>query len=321
MPDLFADPSFYRRRSSAKQPVVPTTYGKASHDWGKYESATLPNLDQLLDRTLDAIEQSHNLRERSSRSFDALWGKVCEGLKDKKNATSFEHWKNASLLKNRKRLLELETRVKDARVKRFSPERQDDPALRAEDIKTHEDVERERANLKPKIKVTTDDILEVAIAYWIEAKNARDSGDDMRCLHALIECWTNIGTTRSTKTESEAKSDAGAKQGKRKRDAIADIVTNEIRAIILTREMMDPIYLLGSVLSNIQRNPDYAHALKDYEAHAVAGKKVGDDFEDRMVATLLRWATRKDLGYTELATAYESALHRAKSAKKSKLQK
>jgi len=315
MPNLFADPGFYRRRSAKEQLVVPTTYAKTSRDWGKYESADLPNLDQLLERTLDAIEQSHNYRERSSRSFDVLWGKVCKGLKAKKNATSFEHWKNLSLDKNRKKFLELKTKVKDVRAKRLSSERQGDPVLRLEDSKAHEDAERALTNLKPKVRVTTDDILEVAIAYWIEAKNARNSGDDMRCLHALIECWTNIGATRSTKTESEAKSEAGAKQGKQRRDVIADIVTKEIMALKVIPKMADPSHLLGTVVSKIQNNPIHAKALKEYDDQAIAGKKVNDSPGDRLVETLMKWVTRKNPSYPHLVTAYEQILRQAQLAK------
>jgi hypothetical protein len=315
MTDLFAGPDVYTQRHAANQQVVPTTYDKTSRDLGQYQSADLPNLDRLLDRTLNAIEQSHNYRERSSRSFDALWQKVCKGLKSARNAKSFECEKNASLVRNREKILELEKMVNVLWAKRLSHDRQDDPALRLEDNNAYEEAKRLYADLKPKVRVTTDDILEVAIAYWIEAKNARDSGDDLRCLHALIECWTNIGATRSTKTESEAKSDAGAKQGKQLRNAIAAIATKELRALKVTSWMTDPTYLLSIVVSKIQSDPLHAPVLMAYDAQAIAGKKVNDNANDRIVATLMRWATAKKPSYPYLAIAYKLALDQASQAK------
>ncbi len=321
MTDLFADPNVYKQRHAANQQIVPTTYDKTSRDLGQYESADLPDLDRLLDRTLNAIEQSHNYRERSSRSFDALWKKVCKGLKSARNAKSFEHAKNASLVKNREKIRELGKTVNALWGKRFSPDRQGDPVLRLEDNKAYEEAERAYANLKPAVKVTTDDILEVAIAYWIEAKNARDSDDDFRCLHALIECWTNIGATRSTKTESEAKSDAGAKQGKQLRDAIAAIATKELRALKVTSRMKDPTYLLGTVVSNMQSDPRHAQVLAAYDAQAIAAKNVTDSANDRIVATLIKWANVKKPSYPDLVTAYKQALYQASQARIAKAKK
>lgn len=315
MSDLFADPDIFKRRRANEQQVVPTFHAKSLRDWGKYESADLPNLDQLLDRTLNAIEQSHNYRERSSRTFDALWKKVCKGLREKKNAASFEHWKNASLIKNAENYRDLEKKMSALWANRLSPDRQVDPSLRLADANAYEDAKRAHATLKPKVRVTTDDILEVAIAYWIEAKNARDSRDDLRCLHALIECWTNIGATRSTKTESEAKSDAGAKQGKQLRDAIADIVTNEINALEVTPKMADPTYLLATVVLRIQSNPVHSQTLEAYEAQATAGKKFKDSSDDRIVERLKRWATNQNSSYPHLVAAYERALRQANNGK------
>lgn len=315
MTDLFADPDSHTKRRAAEQPVVPTTYGKTLRDLGKYESADLPNLDRLLDRTLNDIEHAHNCRERSSRSFDTLWDKVCENLIVKMNATSFENWKNASLAKNSEKKEELGKKVSALWAKRFLPDRQEDPALRKADGDAYEAAKREYANFETKARVTTDDILEVAIAYWIEARNARKDNDDLRCLHALIECWTNIGKTRSAKTESEAKSDAGAKQGKQVRDAIAAIATKELHALNLTSRMADPIYLLGTVVSKMQSDPLHAQVLKAYDAQAIASKKVTDSANDRIVATLMKWATAKKPSYPDLVTAYKQALYQANQAK------
>jgi len=310
----FADPSFYTNRRADDQPVVPTTYAKTLRDCGMYESADLPNLDLLLDRTLNAIEQSHIYRERSSTSFDALWQKVCNGLKSRSNANSFEHWKNASLVKNREKFRELDQRVA-LLARRLSTDKQVDPAQRLEENNAFEEAKLAHANLKPKVKVTTDDILEVAIAYWIEAKNARVSGDDLRCLHALIECWRNIGTTRSTKTESEAKSDAGAKQGKQLRDAIAAIATKELHALKVTPEMADPMLLFFTVVSKIQSDPLNAQVLTEYDAQATAGKKVTESTTERIEATLMKWATAKRPSYPDLVSAYKQALYQASHIK------
>lgn len=313
---LYAPLNSFANRRVDDMPRVPTTLRNSTRDSGKYDSAGLPDLDRLLERTLEDIERAHVIRDRGSRDFNKLWNKVCKGLEHQKNATSFEHWKGASLAKKPIQAME-ELRKKAAAlwVERISIDRQKDPALGVECDNAFEAAERECENFEAKIKFEIDDIVEVAIAYWIEATNARKDHDDLRCLHALIECWRNIGKTLSARTESEAKSDAGGKQGKALRDAVATMVTNELNALEVTKKMTDPIHLLGIVVENIQRDPRQAAVLARYNAQATSGKKTTNKPEHRILDTLIKWVTAKKPMYPELVTAFERAHHQAHHAK------
>lgn len=322
MKNLYALPDSFTKRRVDDMPRVSTILRNSSRDWGKYESADLPNLDLLLERTLNDIERAHVIRDRGSRDFDKLWSKVCKGLEPIQNATSFEHWKSASIAKKSiQAKAKLEKKVGALLAKRFSIDRRKDANLGRECDEAYEAALNEYESFDARSTVATDDIVEVAIAYWIEATNARKNYDDLRCLHALIECWTNIGKTRSAKTESEAKSDAGAKQGKELRDAVAFMVTHELNALKVTKEMTDPTHLLGVVVGNLQRDPRQAKILAEYDAQAIAGKKTTDEPEDRISATMIKWATAKKPRYPELAAAYAQALRQAQDIKSSKARK
>jgi hypothetical protein len=297
--------------------VVPIVRSKVIRDTGSYESGeTLPNLDRLLDRTLTDIAHCHESRERSSRSFDSLWEKVCRTLKRKKNAANYELWKRSAVIKNGPEFRKLDEKVAAACASAHeAAEKDGQSGPKHINLEEFETLRRERAALKPKAAVTVDDLLEVAIAYWIEAKDARNFGDDTRALHALIKCSLHIGMALSPKTESESKSEAGARNGQGVRQQIADIATTVLKDIRVDVNMRDPSHLLGTVGTLMQKDPEHSKVLMIYNKRITTGKKVKTSLKDRLPETLLKWVTSGNPPYPELSQAYRSVLDKAASLK------
>lgn len=303
-------PNPYLHLNINRPTVVPTVRSKFFRGGGRYESGeTLPHLDRVLDRTLKSIAHSHDSRGRSARSFDALWEKVCKTLKRKKNAAGYDHWKRTAVIKNAKEFEALDHELAEAWAQIDAPGDASAPDRELR-VQHFEQVKQKKEALAAKSSVETDDMLEVAIAYWIEAKNARDDCDELRALHALIECWMHIGMTLSPKTESESKSDAGAKQGKPSRDEIANLAAKVIASMDVDGRMADPVFLLGTAVEQIKLN--HPAALAAYDKQATNGRKAQSSVEDRLTEKLMKWATDKSRPYPDLADAYRRALHQAK---------
>ncbi len=304
MPEFLTKPVKARR-------LVPTIYSKPFRDTGRYDSSErLPDVDSLLDRTLKQIERSHESRGHHARSFDTLWNKVCRKLLEKKNAATYERWKTSEdMVRNLGEIKELDDRLAAAWMSVTLVHGEGDDAFieyrHADDF---EALHRERKDLKPRIRATIDDALEIAIAYWIEAKNARDAGDTLRVLHALVECHLYIGMTLSAKTESESKSDAGRMQGKKVRDEMAAVVVEVLRSIEVDKKMKEPDYLWGKVVQLIEASPQHSATLKAYDTWATSGKKVqeGNSTADRFAETLRKWAKSKSPQYKEIAVQHRS---------------
>ena len=236
--------------------LVPTTYVDAFRDIGRYQSTrTLPDLELVLDRSLRQIATSYESRGRSKKSFDALWRKVCKKLLQLKNATAYAHWKiHEDTVRNRHELNAAQIAVGEAWFSVEASEPSQDGSMRvysrhADDF---EELQGRRVNLKPKIRATTDDAIEVAIAYWIEAKNACHAADHLRTLHSLIECQFFLGITFSAKTESESKSEAGRKQGQELRDRMARNAIQVMREIKVDKRMQDQDHLIGMIAQLIE---------------------------------------------------------------------
>lgn len=294
-----------------EQKLVPTFHARPGHDGGKYESREqLPSLDRLLEHSLRAIAYNHDTRDRSGRTFDALWKKVCRNLKRYKNAASYERWKQADIIRNAAERKDLEEKVAVAWAQIYSPaiEDQGSQGKRTEEYKR---LKQELDDFSANSKVQIDDILEVAIAYWIEAMNARGADEESRALHALIECWTYIGMTLSPKMDSEAQSDNAGQRGKEAREKIADIATSILIEMKVDVRMADPDYLFGLVAMRIENDPSHAEDLKAYDEQASKGKKTINSLSDRLTKTLKDWATAGREGYPKLAAAYRSAIGRA----------
>lgn len=288
-----------------KRQLVPTRYSSPFRDTGKYDSCErLPDLDLLIARTLRQVEESHRSRERSSRSFETLWRKVCTQLAERGNAASFEYWKTTNeMVKNIAEIKALDAQIASAwmSVKIIHGEGENS-YTEYRHSENFEALQKKREEIKPRIKTAIDDLLEVAIAYWIEAKNARDQGDDTRALHSLIPCHLYIGMTLSPKTESESKSDAGSKRGKTQRDALVSVVVETMRSLEIDQKQADEDFLCGQIAELIEKSPEHSEALVEFDISATKGKKlqVRNRRADRFAETLRKWMNSKDPAFADL---------------------
>lgn len=301
----------YAQLSMHALPQARTTLSKYPQRGGKYESKEmLPSLDAKLHQTLTAIVKTHESRGRSESPFEDLWGAVCNNLENKGNATEYSYWKLASITKNLVEFETLERKWAESFASAFISNDTSETSDR-EKMDLHARYDKEKRDWKAKIKLQVDDILEISIAYLIEANNASKAGEESRALHALIECWHYIGMASSPKTESEAKREAGAKQGKPNRDRIASIATEILREIEVDKLMTDQSFLLGTVATIIRKDPQHKESLEAYNIQATTGRKTVDDLDDRLTGTLAKWVNDKQQPYPELTKAYKQAHARA----------
>lgn len=286
---------FYQPYVNEAPLLVPTLYSPTFRDTGKYASSEqLPDTDLRLARTLRQIVDAHELRGRKAKSFDSLWNKVCKKLVELKNAAAYEDWKRRKIIKNQSAYDDLNTKLAAA-------------ILNDSTQGSADSLQEELAKLKPKINASAEEALEIAIAYWIEAKNAKNESDELRTLNALIECHFYIGTTQSFKTESESKRDAGKKAGAVARDAMAEVVVEALKELITQGSLEDPDFIFGKVADSVAKNPDYASVLLSYDAQATNGKKTQDSTAERFADTVRDWATKKGSPYPEVVHQYRIA--------------
>jgi hypothetical protein len=178
-----------------------------------------------------------------------------------------------------------------------------------------EELKQRRASLNSKARVTNDDVLEIAIAYWIEAKNARNAVDNERALHALIESSFHLGATFSTKTESESKSEQATKQGKVLRDAVARATAETLMSMDVTKDMINAEFVFVRAIQRMRENKRTSALLDEYAKQASAGKKSKDSADDRLNLALNRWIRHKNQPYPDLRKAFAYAQHRANTLK------
>ena len=293
--------------------LVPTTSFRTFRDSGRYESQDrLPNLDLLLDHSLKEIVRSHKARGHKPRSLDEIWAEVCHAIIKKKNAYAFEFWKRERAIKNRARFKALDKDIAEAWATLYSPPKwQSGPfRLRQKDADAYQALAEERKALKSTTSVQAEDFLQVSIAYWIEAMNARIAGDDLRVLHALIKYSLHIGMTLAPKFESESKSKTGAKQGKAARERIAAIATHILDSEVEKDVDDGPEFLLATVSSRIEMQ--HAADLSDYDRPRTS-RDVHASIGDRLPETLARWIEERR--FPELNRAHESSLERLGRAK------
>lgn len=299
----------YAQLSMHALPQARTTLSKYPQRGGKYESKEmLPSLNDKLHQTLISIAKTHKSRGRSNRTFENLWDAVCKKLKKKGNATEYSYWKLASITKNLVEFETLERKWAESFVSAFISNDASKTSPR-DKIDLHAKYDKEKRAWKAKMKLQVDDILEISIAFLIEANNAFEAGEESRALHALIECWYYIGMASSPKTDSEAKSEAGAKQGKASRDMIASIATEILREIEVDKTMTDQSFLLGAVAKIIE--DQHAEILEAYNKQATSGRKTVDGLGDRLTGRLTEWVNAKQQTYPELTKAYRQAHARA----------
>ncbi|MCP1582064.1 hypothetical protein [Pseudoxanthomonas mexicana] len=297
---------FYLPLKSSSQKLATTTYAPTwPRDTGRYDSSErLPDIEALFDRTLNQIRHIHEVRQRNPNAFDQLWERVCQRLEELNNASAYAHWKQHDIIENSQKYVDLDTELGEAWEYMLSVGEADSETRTAAHRKFSE-LQAKRAELTAVVKGAIDDALEVAIAYWIEARNAHNNQDNFRAFHCLIESHFFLGITYSPKTDYEAKSDAGKKAGKKERDALADAILDVMNTFIVDKSIRDEETLRGKIFELIQDNPGHREALVAFNEWATKGKSTENSLSDRFSETLRKWATGKNPPYPLIVTGYK----------------
>ena len=314
---------FYLPLKSSSQKLVTTTYAPTwPRDTGRYDSSErLPDIEALFDRTLNQIRHTHEVRQRNPKPFDTLWSLVCKKLEDLKNASAYAHWKQRDIINNAQEFAELDAKLAAAwAAMEVISETDGKIYLSHTNHDEFQQLQEKRANLKAEVKGAIDDALEIAIAYWIEARNAHNNDAPLRALNCLVECHFFLGITYSPKTDYEAKSEAGEKSGKKERDAIAAAALEVMGRIEIDKTLRSPDFLLGRVVEMIEEDPIHAKALEDFSKLTAKGKRVQHPVSagDRFANTLSKWITGKDQPYPRITTLYQHLCRQIEAAARNK---
>lgn len=280
---------------SSSRPLVPTAYAPTPpRDTRRYDSSErLPDLDRLFDRTVEQIRHAHDFRQHGSRDFEKRWAQVCKELSKRGNASAYARWKHE------KALAALNNKLGDTWAK-LKPVGQSSSV----DYYVFAGHEEFRAQKNKRVTLWADVPLEVAIAYWIEARNAYNQGDELRALHALVECHYYFGIASSPRTESEAQSNIGKNARKKERDALARVVLEVMRGIKVDRTIRHADDLVWRTVNTIEKDPAHVEVLIAHDKKAVAGKRVIDSTSERFFGTLRKWIAAPDQPYPDITKLF-----------------
>ena len=301
---------FYLPLKSSSQKLVTTTYApKWPRDTGRYDSSErLPDIEALFDRTLNQIQHIHDTR-KCSPEFDHFWSNVCDNLKEKRNASAYAKWRQDAFVVRKMGYKTAQEELAKAWEKMIRAEHEmhigiTDTEHRdaAHDVVYRAQVERDKTVTA--VSSPLGIALEIAIAYWIEGQNAYLSNDTLRAMHCLIEVHFFLGIVHSPRTESEAKSEAGAKSGKVVRDALAAAALQVMREIIVDRSLQGPDFLLGKIAHLISINPAYSGLLEALSNLNPNDRSAQWDASDQLAQRLRSWVRKKSPPYKELADVY-----------------
>ncbi|WP_223572801.1 hypothetical protein [Xanthomonas citri] len=226
------------RSASRKLVTTRNTHGRGPKR-GEYDSSDrLPDIAMLFDSTVQKIQSIHLVQERSQGSFDRLWDQVCAKLAELGNASAYARWKQNDTSLNLDKFQELDTAVAKAWSSGrtpINPDVKNSPFLF--DGRQFLQVKEERCSLKLEIDISIDHVLEVAIAYWIEAMNANKEGNELRVMHALIQCHFNLGIAHALRMTHDTKADDGRQAGLKKRDALARVILEVMQNFTVTKSI------------------------------------------------------------------------------------
>lgn len=279
---------------SSSCPLVPTAYAPTlPRDTGRYDSGErLPDLERLFDRTVNQIRHAHDTRQHGSKDFEKRWRQVCRDLSKRGNASAYARWKHSEAIA--KPINKISTAW--AKLKPF-----DDSS--SPDLFVFTGYEEFQAQKDKHTSLWVDAPLEIAIAYWIEARNAYNQGHELRALHALLECHFYFGIASSPKTESESKRAVGRKSGQKERDALAGVVLNVMQNFTVAKSIYNEELLLESITQAIEGDPAYAAVLHAYDARP--SERTKDSIGIRFPTTLKTWVTGKKPLYPHLAPQFQ----------------
>lgn len=288
---IYDKPSSWKMDSSV-QPLVPTSLHPSSRrPTGTYNSSeVLPTMGLLFDRLLSMIKSAHENRQYQPGPFVALWEKTCKRLEKEGNATAYESWKLASILDNADELRKLDDEIANvwAYMQRTRNKKKHGAHRKAAAGKFRE-LRLKRQSFKPKAEVQIDGALEIAIAFWIEARNAYNVKDEERAMHSLLQCSFYLGTTHSPVTESEAQRGRRLATTRDKpRLAILQAAIEVIETFKVTRIIRHQETLCGEISLLIANDPKYSKAVSDFAKWNNKEPSTQEQVSERMQETFFQ---------------------------------
>lgn len=276
---------------SSERPLITTVIAPRVRPSSRYNSSKdLPDLNCMFDRLLNQIHSKHNNRQNDPRPFEVLWKKTCAELGKRKSATAYAQWKQQSIIKNASDYEALSNELAKTWADTTVTQDEDGHLTCIFSLPGRfEELKRQHEELKPRAKIKIDDILEVAIAYWIEARNAFNQQDSLRALHALLECNFYLGMTYSPKTESESKREIASKAPLSSRDALEGIAFEVMRDFIVPNKLESMHLVIEEIVKQIRVHPGGAEALQAYDEHVQKRKPTDEHIDNRVADALTKW--------------------------------
>ena len=285
------------RMYPSDQPLVPTSPRPSNHHaTGTYDSSDrLPTTYLLFERLLARIRSAHEIRNFDPCPFPELWEKACKQLEKQGNATDHANWKVRRLLKNHKEFADLDDQIAEAwagvQLSRIEGEGE---YYRQVAYTKLQHLRLQRDTLKPKATINVDDALEIAIGFWIEARNAYNASDEPRALHALLEGNFYLGSTYSPITETEAQRARGKKGvDTTARDAIVAIAVEVVNSYTISRRITIADELCAVIADLIALDPKYSDAVAAYKNWNSNGSATFTSVSERMHDMLMALIEKK----------------------------
>jgi len=285
------------------------------HECDKYDSSDrLPRMEKLFDQTAQQIQWIHLVPGRSQKSFDRLWNQVCKKLTKFGNASAYARRKRHDLARNLDEFAKMDAAVAEAWASGLTPTSSAGTgSYSAFDATQFLQLWEERSELRLAIDASINHVLEVAIAYWIEAMHAHLAGDDLRAMHTLIPCHFHLGLAHAFRMTHDTKAADGRRAGQKERDALADVVLNVMEGFKVSKSIHNEDHLLERITHVIEATPSYARVLHAYDALASAGKRTVDEIGIRFPSTLRTWVIGKKPLYPQLADAFQNLANQVKN--------
>lgn len=296
---------------SSKRPLVTTVIAPRVRPSSRYNSSQdLPDLNCMFDRLLNQIHSKHNNRQNDPRPFEVLWKKTCAELGKRKNATAYAQWKQQSIIKNANDYETLSNELAQTWADTTVTQDEDGHQTCIFSFpERFEELKRQHEELKPRAKIKIDDILEVAIAYWIEARNAFNEQDSSRALHALLECNFYLGMTYSPKTESESKREIASKAPMTAQKGVVGIAIKVMKNFTFPENEKNVGRLPQLIVQQMRSYPGGTEALEAYDANTKKRTRTETPIDERFAEAIFNWVN-SGKKQPELTAAYQQLVDR-----------
>lgn len=280
--------------NSISMRCVPTPSAKQGRDDRRYDSSDrLPQVSKVLARTLEEIRHVFDARQLGKETFEELWERVCSNLRQGNvgSATAYRYQKLCAMERDRIASSSTESEA-DLFAKRWAllADCPGDDHYRMCAAQLPVDVKRTPKKRGDAFQTTVNDILEIAIAYWVEASNAEKDGARDRTLFCLMEMSYYLGMANSPVTAAEGKKIDGGKQGDEVRSqvAVAALVTAKLLKVSSRIRFEDDIF--NQLSDKMMTDPTYKPLLAEFDRHNTKKREVKDRFCDRFSEILKTWA-------------------------------